>query len=84
MSTNLTPTQLYQAKIKEKLAKQERDKKIELKNTMAYEAAKKNDPTLSAQVKVADINDTLVEKGREQLKAKGKDDTQYTDQQIID
>lgn len=84
MSTTMTETQLYQQMIKAKLAKQETDKKTALKNEMAHQAEVNKDPILKAKVKTADTNDSIVAKGRELIAAKGKDDSQYSDQQIVD
>lgn len=78
----VSETQLYQKMIKEKLAKQEKDKKIALKNEMAYQAEVKKDPVLKSKVTLADVDDTIVEVWRELMESKGITKT-YTDAELL-
>jgi len=56
--------------IKEKLAKQERDKKIAAKNAMVFQANNTKNKSMMAQVNIADLDDAIAERGRKLLQAK--------------
>ena len=80
----ITPTQIYQRMIKEKLAKQERDKKIAAKNAMVFQANNTKNKSMMAQVNIADLDDAIAERGRKLLQAKWIDDIDYTDRELVD
>lgn len=83
MSTSMTDTQLYQQALRTKNLKVQQDMKTTAKNNAAYQAETKNDPVLKAKVKMADINDSIAERGRALAQSKWVDDTQYTDQDLV-
>jgi hypothetical protein len=70
MSTPLSDTQIYQKALKVKKMKTDSEQKQILKNNAAYQAEVKNDPILKAQVKKADLDDSIVERGRMLAQAK--------------
>lgn len=83
MSIPMTDTQLYQQTLKAKKIKTDFEQKQIVKNNIAYQAEVKNDPILKAKVKKADLDDTIVERGRMLAQAKWIDDTQYDDATMV-